>query len=357
MFDRSSRIQRVRKGLDFDQLEALLITDLSNIYYLSGFRGSDGALYLTPEESTLLVDGRYGAQAKDQAPDCNVEIYSKKLPAISKAIKSSKAKTIGFEAGSMTVSVYQALMEKTKGTIWKPVSDWYAEIRAVKDDQEQKLLRHANQVVDESFHEVLPLIREGITEQDIAVELEYRMQKKGAEDVSFPILVASGERSALPHALPTSKKLKKGEICFVDFGGIFDGYHTDQTVPFCIGDPDPKWEKIHSIVKEAHDRAIDAVCDNVKCAELDLIAREYIQKNGFGDYFNHSVGHGVGVDVHEYPRLSPGSSCMLKTGMTFTIEPGIYIPNQGGIRIEDTLLLTDRGVEFLTSIDKALMKL
>jgi len=356
-FDRTRRLKRVHLGLSQDNLEAFLFTDLANVFYLSGFRGSDGALLVSPDESILLVDGRYGAQAKEQAPECRLVVYPQKKKGISDEILQLKIKKLGFESSSMTVRFHQSLKQNLPAVEWGNPSDWYSTLRAQKDLEERDLMRRANKIADSSIEKVLQLIHEGISERDIAIELEYEMKKKGAEGASFPILVASGERTALPHAKPTSRKLKKGDVCFIDFGCTLDGYQTDQTISFSIGSPQKKWVEIHEIVKTAHDRAIEEASEGKSVADLDSVARGYIDEKGYGKYFTHSLGHGVGIEVHEYPRLSGGVSSKLESGMVFTIEPGIYIPGEGGVRIEDTLILTEKGVEFLTTVDKAFRRL
>jgi len=215
-----SRIKRVQEHLKPDGVDAFLFTDLANIFYLSGFRGSDGALLVLASEVVLLVDGRYGAQAREQAPECTISIYAGKTDGIGKFIKDADIRELGFEARSTSVAFLEGLQKNLKGIRCKPFGEWILSLRAVKEVSELNTMRQANKIADDAFSRVLSLIKPGISERDISLELEYQMKKAGAEKASFPILVASGERTALPHASPTNRKLRSGEFVFIDFGCI-----------------------------------------------------------------------------------------------------------------------------------------
>lgn len=352
--NRSDRIRRVRAAMAEDRLETFFFADPANIFYLSGFRGSDGALLLTPSESVLLVDGRYGTQAQQQAPRCRLVVYKIKVEGIAEEIKRSKARRVGFESQAVSVDFHGALKKELPRVKWVSPSDWLLCLRSVKDPFEIALLRRANRIADLAFRKIFKRIRAGARENDLALEIEVFMKKRGAERASFPISVASGGNSSLPHARAGNRRIRKGEPVFIDFGCSLEGYQTDQTVTFFLGKISKAWKEIYSIVKEAHGLAIASLKPGMPASEVDWVAREFISKRGFGDRFTHSLGHGVGIEVHEYPAVSAKSEARLGAGMVFTIEPGIYIPGEGGIRIEDTIHLTSRGVELLTSVDKGL---
>jgi Xaa-Pro aminopeptidase len=351
------RIQKVRKVLIQEAQESILVTDLSNIFYLSGFRGSDGALLITPTTSVLLVDGRYGTQAKEQAAQCQVVVYPDKISGVVTALSDLGVRKLAYESGAITCELFSRLSQKTSGVEWKTVGDWFQSLRSVKEPEELKVLREANAIADASVREILEWVKPGTQEQEVANELEYRMKKKGAERASFAILVAGGERAALPHARPTDRKLKSGEMFFLDFGCTFKGYQTDQTLTIALGEPSAEMKEIYSIVKEAHDRAMDQVKAGAMTQEIDRVAREFIASKNYKEAFNHGLGHGVGIEVHEYPNLSWRSNAKLEAGMLITIEPGIYLPGIGGVRIEDTIAVTETGYEVLTGVDKELLSL
>jgi Xaa-Pro aminopeptidase len=337
-----------------DRVRCFLFTDLANVFYLSGFRGTDGALLVTPKETVLLVDGRYGTQARRQAPHCRVIVYAAKVSGIAGEIRKLGCSRIGFEPGAATVAFHESLSGELPNVSWVRPSEWHASLRAIKDPTEIRLMRRANRIVDRAFRETLRRIRPGLTEREIALDLESEMRRMGAEGVAFPVSVAGGENSSLPHARSENRRIRKGEPIFIDFGGCFEGYQTDQTVTLFLGNIPSRWREIYSVVKEAHDLAISSVKPGMRASELDGIARECIARRGFGETFSHSLGHGVGIEIHEYPSVSVRSEARLRPGMVFTVEPGIYIAGEGGVRIEDTILLTPRGAEPLTSVDKVL---
>lgn len=351
------RLSHVRAEMQKEGCDAILFTNLPNLFYLSGFRGSDGALLITDTQAVLLVDGRYGTQAKMQAPDCVVVVYPEKTIGISDEIKKHRLAVVGFESRAVSHEFFEGLKAQLSSVQLKPVGKWIVLLRRVKDEAEIQVLKKANHIADEAAREILDWVKPGIMERDLATELEYRMKKKGAEKASFSILVAGGERGSLPHAMPTERKLQKNEFFFLDFGCTYEGYQTDQTLTIALGKPDPTWLKIYQIVKEAHDLAIEALKPSVPASELDRIARDHIAKSGYRENFSHSLGHGVGIEVHEYPPVSSKSDAVTEEHMVLTIEPGIYLPEKGGVRIEDTLLVTKGGSEALTTLDKELQSL
>ncbi len=348
------RVSRLRALMRRSGVEALLILDLKNIRYLTGFSGSDGALLVGAGKPVLLVDGRYLTQAGKQAPEARAVLYRDKVSGIADALSARGIKHVGFEPAAATVELHSALRRKAKNVRWKPLPSDLGAIRAVKDGKEMESIRKAICIASEALRSTLGRIRPGVCEREIAVELEYTMHKKGADAPSFDSIIASGPNSALPHARPGTRKIRPGDFVVVDFGAVFSGYHSDETCTFAVGRKGRKHEKLYAVVKEAHDRALAAVGPGVACRDVDAAARSVIEKAGYGDCFSHGTGHGVGLDVHEAPRLSTLSDSVLKEGMVITIEPGIYIPGFGGVRIEDMVLVEKGGARVLTEFSKEL---
>ena len=348
------RMSRLRALLRRSGLEAFLILDFKNIRYLTGFTGSDGALVVGAGKPALLVDGRYVTQAAEQAPGARVVLYRDKVSGIAEALSAGGVEQVGFEPAVATVELLNSLRRKSKKVRWKPLQRELGAIRAVKDAGEIKLIRRAIRIAAGALRSTLERIRPGVSERDIAIELEYAMRSMGAEAPSFDTIIASGANSALPHARPGSRKIRPGDFVVIDYGAVWRGYHSDETCTFAVGGAGRRHEKIYGVVKEAHDRALEAVSPGVACRDVDAAARGVIEKAGYGPFFSHGTGHGVGLDVHEAPRLSTLSDAVLEQGMVITIEPGIYLPGFGGVRIEDTVLVEKGGARVLTEFSKEL---
>ncbi|MDI6775884.1 MAG: Xaa-Pro peptidase family protein [Syntrophales bacterium] len=346
------RIAGIRSRLPRLGIEAILILDMINIRYLTGFAGSEGALLIGQEWTTLLVDGRYATQARQEAPEVKVFEYQDKIDGIVTAILNDGAKTVGFEAQAISYDTYARLKDSLKGAKLKPISDEIGTIRAIKDEREIALIRKAAEISSGALTSVRDLIRPGVRERDIAIDLEFKMRHNGAEQVSFATIVASGTNTTLPHAAPSNRKIENGDIVVIDCGAVYNGYHSDETCTFVVGQATPRQKEVYRLVKEAHDRALDNVRAGVPCSEIDRVARTCIEDGGLGAYFPHGTGHGVGLDIHEAPRIAAKSKCILEAGMVVTIEPGVYIPDLWGIRIEDTVLVEEDGCEVLTKTAK-----
>ena len=348
------RVSRLRALLRRSGLEAFLILDLKNIRYLTGFTGSDGALVVGAGKPVLLVDGRYTTQARKQAPGTRVVLYRDKVSGIAEALSAGGVEHVGFEPAVATVELLSSLRRKSKQVRWKPLQRELGAIRAVKDPGEITQIRRAIRIAAGALGSTLGRIRPGVCERDIAVELEYTMRSMGAEAPAFDTIIASGPNSALPHARPGSRKIRPGDFVVIDYGAVWRGYHSDETCTFAVGSAGRRHERIYAVVKEAHDRALEAVRPGVACRDVDAAARGVIEKAGYGPLFSHGTGHGVGLDVHEAPRLSTLSDAVLEKGMVITIEPGIYLPGFGGVRIEDTVLVEKGGARVLTEFSKEL---
>lgn len=350
----SDRINSVRESLLIDPVEAVIFLDMNNIRYLTGFTGSDGAFLLGRERALLLVDGRYTTQAGEQVGEANVFQYREKVEGIADRLSRWAIRTGAFEASATNVETYEKLKEQLPTLTLAPLSSEAVNIRMIKDDEEVGLLRAAAALASQSLHEILDIIRPGVRERDIALELEFRMRRNGAQGISFPSIVAGGENAALPHATPGNRELKHGDPIVIDYGAVLDGYHSDETCTFVVGEASPSFRKTYEVVKTAHDRAIAAVKEGVACSEIDRIARETLEEAGLGSYFVHTTGHGIGLDVHEPPKMSVASKTILEAGMVINIEPGVYLPGQWGIRIEDTVLVCRQDCEVITKTAKDL---
>lgn len=335
------------------QCDAILITGIENIRYLTGFTGSSGVLLITDNGGIFFTDSRYTEQAtKEVSAEVEVKEYKKKVPELAAAIVGAGLKKVGFEDSDLTFQGYQALKKELKGVKLVPLKDRLTLLRGVKSKGELRRISKAVDIAYKAFEKLLPSIKPGKREDELAVELEYLMRKGGAEGISFDVIVASGGRSALPHGRASDKLLKMGDPVVIDFGARYKGYHSDETVTLFIGKASERLARIYQTVKEAHDRAIDAVRPGIRFSDIDKAARGVIEKAGYGKNFGHGTGHGVGLNVHEGPSISPNSKGVAEEGMVFTIEPGIYMPKVGGVRIEDMVVVTKEGCRVLTKIPK-----
>ena len=344
--------------MESNRLDGILFTSLENIRYLSGFTGSDAAVVLTEKESFFLTDSRYWTQAEQEVKGAEIVRYKKKLDGIASLFLSLKLKAIGFEAAFLTVSLHRTLSERLgHGIRLHPMEEEIKSLRMVKDEEELALMRKAIQISSDAFQHALKIVKEGIREEEIAFEMEFHMKRNGAEALGFDIIVASGKRSALPHGRASQKQIERGDFVLFDFGSRFQGYHSDETCTVICGPPTSEQKTIFQLVKEAHDRAVALVRPGISIHEVDAAARDHIRNGGYADYFGHGLGHGVGLAVHEDPTINAEKKNILQEGMVFTIEPGIYVPNLGGVRLEDMVRVTSQGVEVLTYLPKDLVVL
>jgi Xaa-Pro aminopeptidase len=338
-----------RKILDSHHLDGILFVSLENIRYLCGFTGSDGALVLTRKESFFLTDSRYWTQADEEVKGSQIVHYKKKMEGIFSLLSDLRLKRIGFESAALSFSAFQFLSEKLgAGAKLVPLEDEIKNLRAVKDAHELTLIRKAIDISSNAFFHVTEILKEGVVEREVALEMECFMKRTGADALGFDIIIASGKRSALPHGNASGKRIEKGDFILIDFGSGFQGYHSDQTRTVICGSPSSEQQKVYQIVKEAHDKAIEKVRPGIPAGEVDGAARDHIRSKGYGEYFGHGTGHGIGLAVHEDPAINSENKGPVQEGMVFTIEPGIYLPDRGGVRIEDMVLVTAHGAETLT---------
>ena len=341
-----------------EKLDALIIFDLPNMRYLCGFTGTDGVLLMAADKFIFLTDSRYIEQAQEQVHADQILCYKNKLKAVIEQLVALGSQRVGFAAESVSVAVYDKLAGLAAINLeWCPLTTQLQPLRGVKTEAELVALRAAANLNRQAFAAVLPQIRAGISEREIALELEFTLKRLGGEANAFDFIVASGVRGALPHGVASAKKLEEGELVTIDFGTRVAGYHSDETVTLAIGEVDRKLRQIFDIVLEAHDSALAFIRPEVAICDLDAVARNFISAAGYGKYFGHGLGHGVGLEIHEYPAITSRSDQKLREGMVFTVEPGIYIPDIGGVRIEDTVVVTADGFELLTSIPKQFKQL
>jgi len=346
----NDRVLTICRELEEHGIDGMLITDLANIRYLTGFTGSSARLFLTGKGGCLLTDSRYKLQAAAELKGrraVRLRICKTAYGELGKIVEKGGVKKLGFEGSGVSYDAYRALKKAFKGVSFKSISGLVETRRVVKDKTELRAIRRAIAVAEKGFESVEKCSVLKMSEQELANHIEAVVKGAGAESMSFATIVASAKRSALPHAMPTGRAIKKGFLT-VDMGVSLGGYKSDETRTFVVGEPTRRQREIYGVVKEAHDRAIDAVSAGVCASEVDAAARVVIKKAGYGKNFGHGTGHGVGINVHERPGVGPKSKDILEEGMVITIEPGIYIPGWGGVRIEDMVLVKGRGCEVLT---------
>jgi Xaa-Pro aminopeptidase len=351
---------RLTAGLAEHNLDAFLVAFSPNLRYLTNFTGSSANLLVTPRESILFTDPRYTIQAKaESGSSCRIAIVKGRLtPAVAAAIARRGLKRVGYEPARMTCDRYEALKSALPmRASLEPVAGWVEELRMVKSPDEIARVRRSVEVNSRAFEQAAARLRPGVTERDFAAELEYRMRRLGAEKPAFETLVAGGARSALPHAQPTAAPLRSGDLVVVDMGAFVDGYASDMTRMLYLGRPGAKVKRTYRAVLEAQLAAIDAVRAGVPAARVDRAARAVLKSHGLDRFFVHSTGHGLGLEIHEPPSLRAREKTPLQAGMAITIEPGVYLEGWGGIRIEDTVLVTGTGCEILTPTSKALREI
>jgi Xaa-Pro aminopeptidase len=349
------RRRTVAAGLAEHKLDALLVAFGPNLRYLSGFTGSNGNLLLLPGKAILFTDPRYTIQAAQEST-CQVRIAKGPLvDGVVAAIARQRLKRVGYEPALMSCAAFQSLEGKLPmKTSLVAVKGWIEELRTVKSPLEMERIRRSVNTNSQAFEQAVAGVRPGMTERDLAAELEYRMRRLGAEKPSFDTIVASGVRSALPHAQPTAAPLRTGELIVVDMGALQEGYCSDMTRMLFLGVPGAKVKRTYKAVLEAQLAGIDAVRAGARTAAVDAAARNVLKGYGLDQAFVHSTGHGLGLEIHEPPRLGRNDKGRLKTGMAITIEPGVYLEGFGGIRIEDTVMVTEKGCEILTPTGKEL---
>ncbi|USK69147.1 M24 family metallopeptidase [Peribacillus asahii] len=349
------KLTRLREAMEKVNVDGLLITSSYNRRYMTGFTGSAGVVLVSLKEAKFITDFRYVEQAGKQAQGYNIIQHKGTLiEEVAKQVKEMKIEKLGFEQEYVTFSAYKTY-ENAVSSKLVPISGIIENLRLIKTPSEIKILKEAAGVADRAFTHILDFIRPGITELDVSNELEFFMRKEGATSSSFDTIVASGVRSALPHGVATDKIIEKGDFVTLDYGAYYNGYVSDITRTVAVGEPSEELIKIYDIVLEAQLRGMSGIKPGMTGKEADALTRNFIVEKGYGEYFGHSTGHGIGLEVHEGPALSMKSDTILQSGMIVTVEPGIYLPGVGGVRIEDDTMITIDSNEALTHSTKELM--
>lgn len=349
------KIKKFQSALSEHGIDGMLITSAYNRRYISNFTGSAGVVLITNEKAQFITDFRYVEQAGNQAEGFEVVQHKGAIFAeVGEQAKKLGVQKLGFEEQHLSFSEYKDLQSKVEGEL-VPVSGAVEKLRLIKSDAEIKILKDAADIADAAFKYILDCLKPGKTELEISNELEFFMRKSGATSSSFDIIVASGARSALPHGVASDKVIEKGDFITLDFGAYYKGYVSDITRTVAVGEPESHLKEIYDIVLESQLRAMDGIKPGMTGKQADAIARDYISEKGYGDFFGHSLGHGIGLEVHEGPSLSFRSETVLEPGMVVTVEPGIYLPRKGGVRIEDDTIITADGNESLTHSTKDLI--
>lgn len=352
-----SKLDKLRALFAEKNIDGMLVTSDYNRRYLTGFTGTAGVALVSLTDAVFITDFRYMDQAAEQVTDFRIVKHTDPLPEeVAKQAKLLGITKLGFEQDTLNYGLFRYYDKAVEAQLM-PVSGVVEKLRLIKTDAEIKILKEAAKIADNAFAHILNFIRPGVTELEVSNELEFFMRKQGATSSSFDIIVASGLRSALPHGVATKKVIETGDFVTLDFGAYYEGYVSDITRTVAIGEVSDELKKIYQIVLDAQIRGVAGIRPGITGIEADALTRDYITEHGYGEYFGHSTGHGIGLEVHEGPGLSFRSETKLEAGMVVTCEPGIYIPNLGGVRIEDDVLVTENGHEVLTSSPKQLITL
>ena len=354
------RYNKLNALLESKNLDAVLVSDGYNMRYLSGFTGATGYLLITKNSKTLFTDSRYTVAATAQAPDYTVvEVDAARdyCRFINEVLSAEGIVTLGFEANQVRYSTYVNLKDRLKVKELVPLGGELADLRRIKTTEEIALHRQAEHIGDIAFEEILKELKPGVTELEVAAKLEYIMKMNGADKLSFDSIIASGVNSSKPHAEPGHKKIESGDFVTMDFGCVYNGYCSDMTRTVVVGKANAKQKEIYNTVLAAQLAVLDMLKPGLKGKEYDKVARDVIYGAGYEGYFGHGLGHSVGLEIHENPRFSMIEEDIVEAGMIMTVEPGIYIPDFGGVRIEDMVVLTENGYENLTNSRKELIEL
>jgi len=353
----SKRQQDLRKVLDERGLDGMLITNLTNVRYISGFTGSAASCLITPEGQYFVTDGRYIEQSKAQVKGFERFIdMNSHLSQIKDNNLNPNGFKLAFEGDHMSYALYENMISMFPNTKWENSSMILEDLASVKDDHELECIRTAVEVTDKVYEEILPMLRPGFTEKQVANTMVSKYREY-AEGEAYSPIVATGPNGALPHAIPTDREFKKGDFIVIDAAAKYGGYHADMTRTPVVGEATEKHQEVYGIVKEAQRRGCSAAKAGVPCKDVDSATRDYITERGYGDYYTHGTGHGLGLEIHTSPRFSPKSDEILKVNNVMTVEPGIYLAGWGGVRIEDDLIINEDDCEILNKTTKDLVVL
>ncbi|MCI0714987.1 MAG: Xaa-Pro peptidase family protein [Chlorobi bacterium] len=350
-----SRIEKIKEILDELSLDAFYITHIPNIRYITGFSGSSAIVIVTKGKNYFITDFRYKEQSAKQVKGFDISVNYLALEEIKKIFSSEGFKSVGFESTRLTVHQLENLQKNFPGVKFTAVAERIEKLTMVKTPDEIEKLKKAAEITDKTFSKLLEIIKPGMSEKDVSAEISYWHKKFGAEKDSSDPIVASGWRGCLPHGVATDKIIERGEMVTLDFGCVYEGFCSDLTRTIAVGEPSDEMKKIYNIVYDSQLEAIKNAKTGITTKELDSTARDFINKKGYGEKFGHGLGHGLGIEVHEMPSVSQRTDVKLPEGVIVTIEPGIYIENLGGVRIEDDVLIKNGGCVVLNSSSKELI--
>lgn len=350
------RVEKLKNLFAGNDIDGMMITKAENRRYITGFTGSAGIVVISENRNILITDFRYLEQAAAQAPNFEIYDLTKDISVmVAEVVQELGIKKLGFETQGMNFFEYGQYASKLTGDLQLVPLDKFVEgLRIVKDEDEIALIKKAAEIADAAFEHIITFIKPGLKELDVALELEYFMKKQGSQKNAFDFIVASGPRSSLPHGKASERVIQAGEFVKMDYGAVYQGYHSDITRTVAVGQPTEKMLEIYGIVKKAQQAALDKIKAGMTTVEADAIARDIITDAGYGDNFGHGLGHGIGLEIHEGPRVSPKEEIVLQKNMVVTNEPGIYLPQWGGVRIEDDIVITEDGCRLLTNASKEL---
>lgn len=352
-----SKLLNLMKNLP-EGIDCAIIQSKINIRYFLNFVSSSGILIVTRDKSYFIIDSRYIENAKKDIKNCEIILQKDLYSQIIEILNKHNVKEVHLEIYNTTVADYEKMKRMFFGVnieTSNTFNDYINHLRSIKSEDEISCIKNAQSIAEKGYRHILNYICVGMSEKEVAVELEIFLKREGGEGLSFPIICSFGENAASPHSVPGNRKLKPGELCILDFGTIYNGYMSDMTRTFGIGNIDEEKQKVYNIVLESQNLAIKKIKKGEKCCEIDMVARSYISEKGYADYFGHGLGHSIGLEVHESPSLSKLNNTVLENNMIVTVEPGIYIPGKFGIRIEDMVVAKEDGYENITNIDKNLI--
>ncbi|CDZ23620.1 putative peptidase YqhT [[Clostridium] cellulosi] len=354
-----SNIQTFQSKLKDDSYAAIIYSE-HNRYYFTGFPSSDGLLFITKDHAVFLIDSRYIEAAKKQAQGCEVVLMTDTKAQLAELVKKFDVKEIGIESYDMPVSTaqqFKRMLPDIKFDLSDSISETISHMRMIKSDAEIENIKKAQAITDAAFDHILEYIKPGVSERDIALEIEYFMKKNGAKGPSFDLITITGENTSLPHGVPGDRKIKAGDFFTMDTGAVVNGYCSDMTRTVAVGKITSEQKKVYDTVLKAQTEALNALAAGKKCSDIDKIARDIIDNAGYKGCFGHGLGHSVGLLIHEEPRLSPSCDAILEPGMIMTVEPGIYLEGRFGVRIEDMVLITKDGIINFSKSPKELITL
>ena len=354
------KLKKLASKLSPTGREAALVTSDTNIRYFTGFPNSEGTLFITRDKGYLLVDSRYGEAASKSVTNAEVVVYEKYYDAIKKLVLKYGIRDVLIESAVMTVAEMKRLeknLEDTQSRVMQNdrLDRLISVQRIIKSKAEIEKITRAQRITEEAYNEILNMVKPGVKEKELAFELEYIMRKKGASGVSFDLITIAGTNTAMPHGVPGNNEIRSGDFVTFDIGALYEGYHSDMTRTIAVGEVSDKQREVYNIVLKAQQIALNKVKAGVKAYDIDRTARSVIARAGYGDYFKHSTGHGVGLDIHEEPFVSSRGETLLSEGMVITVEPGIYLPGKFGVRIEDMVVVTKDGCNNLADVTKELI--